>query len=174
MAYKRQKQYRLPGHTYAEAGSYFITICAKDRQAAFGVIMRQNSIAVMTLSDLGKALSDEIEKLEHKYEHLVLGKWQIMPDHVHLILHLHAIPLPQNAPRRVPTCPDGIQPLNPGSVSSICNHLKGAVTKWAKAHATDFRWQARFQDRIIRDMAEQTRLEAYIIGNPERWLRNRN
>lgn len=169
MAYQRQKQYRLPGHTYGEPGSYFITICVKDRDPAFGEIVRDSGKALIQLTALGKALADEIECLERKYVHLLLGRWQIMPDHLHLILHLD-----ENAPRRVPTCPTGIQPLNAGSVSSIANHLKGYTTKWARSINVDFCWQHRFNDCIIRDGAELTRIENYIINNPETWLRERN
>ena len=68
---------------------------------------------MIALSAIGQVLSDEINKLENKYSNLMPGKWQIMPDHVHLILHLQAQPI-DNVPRHVPTCPAGDSGPQPG------------------------------------------------------------
>ena len=39
MAYKTQKQYRLPTHNYGRAGVCFITICVLNRVHAFGAFV---------------------------------------------------------------------------------------------------------------------------------------
>ena len=50
MRYKKNKQYRLRGFDYAEAGEYFITICVKDRKRYLGKIIDEK----ITLSSIGK------------------------------------------------------------------------------------------------------------------------
>jgi len=40
--------------------------------------------------------------------------------------------------------------------------------------STDFAWQPRFHDRIIRNENELNRIREYIVKNPEMWERDRN
>ena len=136
MAYKEQKQYRLPGYNYALPGAYFVTICTQGHLDIFGKVAEEEGCVLVSLSDIGQTVKDAMALIETKYPSLSLLKWQIMPDHVHLILHIDEDPTlhNENTPRRVPTEEQpisaeqrSIHPLIPGSVSSIVNHLKGYV-----------------------------------------------
>lgn len=96
-----------------------------------------------------------------------------MPDHLHLILTItdtsRNVPV-ENAPRgaflRV-----GLRPLVPKSIEAFVNHFKGAVTRWCREHdLREFGWQARFNDRVIRDHAEYLNIKRYIQSNIDNWI----
>jgi putative transposase len=58
----------------------------------------------------------------------------------------------------------------PGSISVILRSYKSAVSRWAGENGyREFRWQARFYDRIVRDEAALASMRLYIIENPHNW-----
>jgi hypothetical protein len=66
----------------------------------------------------------------------------------------------------------GIHPLIKNSLSSIINHYKGDVKKWCNRNGfPHFKWQSRFNDRIIRNDLEFFRIQQYIKDNPQNWKR---
>ena len=91
-------------------------------------------------------------------------------------------PLP-NPPTNPPTVPLSnplpSPPKTPGqrrfqnqgknTVSSIIGSYKSAVTKHTHRLGLEFDWQARFDDRIIRDDASYQRIVNYINNNPANW-----
>ena len=60
---------------------------------------------------------------------------------------------------------------NPGknTLSSIIGSYKSVVTKNARKITSDYSWQSRFHDRIIRNNKELKRIRQYIIKNPLNW-----
>ena len=57
-----------------------------------------------------------------------------------------------------------------GNVSAIIRGFKGATTKQIHvAGFSDFTWQSRFYDRIVRNEEEWRRIEEYIVSNPKTW-----
>lgn len=60
--------------------------------------------------------------------------------------------------------------LQSNSLGSIIGQFKSVCTKqiWADGY-TDFRWQSRFHDHIIRDEESLNRIREYIINNPMKW-----
>ncbi len=60
--------------------------------------------------------------------------------------------------------------MKSGSLSKIVQGYKAAVTRRARAMGhTEFAWQERFYDHIIRDEKSLDRIRAYIEGNPAKW-----
>jgi putative transposase len=43
------------------------------------------------------------------------------------------------------------------------------VTKFARQNNLPFAWQARYHDHVIRNAAEQARIQQYILTNPQNW-----
>ena len=82
MAYKKQKQYRLPGYDYAQPGEYFITICTKDRNHFLGEVQKGS----LLLSDAGKIAQIHLLEISDRFDNVELDEWVIMPNHVHMIL----------------------------------------------------------------------------------------
>ena len=59
-----------------------------------------------------------------------------------------------------------------GSVSSILNGYKAAVTRRARREGlwgAGPLWQGRFHDRVVRDDREAGLVRRYVAENPARW-----
>ena len=69
--------------------------------------------------------------------------------------------------------PNAFQMMAKNSISSVINHFKGRVTKYAKKENLPFAWQSRFYDHMIRDEEEFKRIQQYIINNPKNWAQDK-
>ena len=169
---------RMNGWDYSASGWYFVTICTRARNRYFGVIQEGD----MHRSALGEIAHRNWLEIPNHFPLVSLEEFVIMPDHVHGIIVInpvetqHAASLPNAASlqdREQNEYPKqkGEKPLpKSGSLSSIIRSYKSAVTHWAGENGyTDFGWQARFFDRIIRDEASLANIRLYIIENPQKW-----
>src|SRR5260221_6168384 len=77
-----RRSVRLKGYDYSQAGLYFVTICVKDRVAAFGTVTDGN----MHLSEKGEIAQQVWNALPERFPYLEIDYFVIMPDHVHGIL----------------------------------------------------------------------------------------
>ncbi len=146
-------------------GSYFVTICTRNREHFFGTI----ADAEMQLSDTGRIAHKEWLDTPTHRPHVELDVWTVMPDHVHAILHIHNVAA--NSLGAVDKVgPNQFGPLKPGSLQAVINGYKGAVTRQSrKAGRGDFGWQARYWDHVIRNERELSAIREYIIANPAKW-----
>jgi putative transposase len=55
------------------------------------------------------------------------------------------------------------------NLASIVRGFKSAVTIHAHPILPSFAWQARYCNRIIRDVEEYQRIKSYIHDNPVNW-----
>lgn len=55
------------------------------------------------------------------------------------------------------------------NLASIIRGFKIGVTTNARQVSSNFAWQSRYHDRIIRDENEYWRISQYIINNPQKW-----
>ncbi|MEI6754060.1 MAG: hypothetical protein WCK78_12960 [Paludibacter sp.] len=170
---KFQGKYRIPSARalwwdYFE-GSYFITICTRNRLHWFGSIQDKK----MFLSPIGKIAEQCWVDIPNHCPYVQLGEYKIMPNHIHGIIDilpvetLHATSVHATS---LPT-PEQMGRISPkrGSLGRVLGSYKSAVSN--KAHEIDatFDWQERFHDHIIRDADEYHRIKEYIMHNPENW-----
>lgn len=163
---------RLKEWDYSRYGYYFVTICTKDKQYSFGDIVGDK----MKLSEIGKIVAGEWRKTESIRNYAKLDEWVIMPNHLHGIIiiqnddknvetHGHASQSPHIA------CGDAFDAsLRKDNLSNIIRGFKSATVK--KAHQkgfTNFAWQSRFYDHIIRNEKELHDIRQYIVNNPLKW-----
>lgn len=183
MNYKLKKQYRLPGYDYSWNGSYFVTICTKDREEFFGEI--QNGI--MGLNEIGDLISKNWQEIPHYFKFVELDEWVVMPNHLHGILTINLdeneryfkrryminhVPTKNNKPFSIKNNP--MQMMNI-SLGKIMRWFKGRSAYLVRNHLNaDFSWQNRFHDRIIRNEQEFDRIAEYILNNPKKWDEDRN
>ena len=186
---------RLPGWDYSAPGWYFVTICTDQRSLFFGEVVDGQ----MQLSQAGQIVAEEWLQTPQVRPNVVLDEWVIMPNHVHGIIvilpqEFVAIGVSQGddvddvetfrrnvSTKTVPFTPprqeEPVQPiagLRPHTLGAIINQIKSVCTKRIRASgATDFAWQARFYDHIIRDEGSLARIRQYIRDNPERWEHDR-
>ena len=158
----RVHPHRRQGWDYATTGWYFITVNCYAGEMYFGRVEQGK----MILSELGYAAATAWRAMERVYPVLVIDAWVIMPNHVHFLFAI-------NNPEHRQYLPNAFQRMVPNSVSSIMNHFKGRITKYAKRESISFAWQPKFYDRIVRSREEFHNIRQYIIDNPQKWESDR-
>ena len=166
-----QNKYRIESaraswHDY-DGGSYFITICTKDREHFFGEVVDGE----MVLSDIGKYTDEQFKNVSLHYPYAEIPLWTIMPNHLHAIVIIDGNKTKYD--RRV------VETWRAASLQEIANlqgwlsvvigGLKSSITRFANEKQIDFAWQPRFHDHIIRDNGELNRITSYIENNVANW-----
>ena len=149
---------RLTGWDYSSSGWYFITVCTKYHETYFGNIQNGE----MYLSELGYVVAGSWLSMSRVYDVLIIDAWVIMPNHFHCLIGI-------DNPDPSTYQPNAFKMMVKNSVSSVINHFKGRVTKYANRENLPFQWQSRFYDHIVRDDEELKRIQQYIINNPKKW-----
>lgn len=166
---KRRRTIRLQGFDYSQAGAYFVTICAQNRECMFGAITDGR----MVLNDAGKIVVDEWMKIAKIGNKIELDKWIVMPNHFHGILvinysvraihesPLHESPLQMTVTqRRNMSLPKLIGRFKMLSSKRI-NEMRGTQARPV--------WQRNYYEHVIRNDDEMNRIREYIANNPARW-----
>lgn len=170
---------RNPNHDYSQPCSYFITIDIRFGQCLFGYAKADNQIE---LNPLGKMAESCWQEIPVHFPHILLGKYVIMPNHLHGIVHLRfkgakydkectAIDLPIRYDHPADFEPNRFGPLKKGSLAVVLNQFKSAVTRWANSNQKDsfFEWHEKFFDRAVKDKEALFLAEKYIEMNPHKW-----
>ena len=115
-----------------------------------------------TLTQAGKIVDAAILAIPQHYPSVQIDKYVIMPNHLHMILHICAA-----ESGRAMLAPTTAQAENAPSFSipKIIQHMKGVVTK-ALGHPI---WQKSFHDHVIRSEDDYRAIWNYIDTNPSRW-----
>jgi REP element-mobilizing transposase RayT len=109
-----------------------------------------------------------------------LDAFVIMPNHVHGIVVIVEtlqcnVSTPMATATRAPNHPMAQISPTAGSLGAIIRSYKSAVSRWcAKNGPTEFAWQTRFYDHIIRSERDLQRIRRYITDNPAKWESDRN
>ena len=88
-----RRSIRLKGYDYAQAGAYFVTICAHGRECLFGQVLDGE----MQLNAYGDIVAQCWDDLPRHYPTVDLDAFVVMPNHVHGIVVL-TDPAPPAAP----------------------------------------------------------------------------
>ncbi len=121
---------------------------------------------IMYLNELGKFACEYMENINTNKENARIINHVIMPNHVHAIIKLKN----KKSEKRS----NNFGPLIPGSLSSLINHYKGGVTKYANRNNLPWNgWHERFHDNIIRDFNQYEKINDYITNNPINWNSDR-
>lgn len=155
----QRKKNRLKDYDYSNSGYYFITICIKNKKQILGKInVGANCVRPkiectneISLSNIGKIINKEINKIENIYENVIINKYVIMPNHIHMIVVLRnsQIGRTQFAP----------------TVSQIVKQFKGAISKQIGFSV----WQKSYHDHIIRNELNYYKIWQYIDTNIKNW-----
>ena len=143
----QRKRLRLEHFDYEENGSYFITICTKNRENIFidavgngharsaaGMIAEKNLLAIPT-----------------HFPHIQIDQYVIMPNHIHAILSICKAETERACP--FPT------------ISTVIGSYKSSVSKEAGFPV----WQTSFYDHVIRNETDYQMIWQYIENNPLKW-----
>ncbi len=150
MELPKRKPTRLKGYDYSTPGVYFVTICTHNRKCILGDIVGEGlcPLPKNTLTNIGKETEKSIKYINDNYIGVVIDKYVIMPNHIHLIIVLddsggHGNPPLQNV----------IGQLKSYTTNKFGNPL----------------WQRSYHDHIIRDERDYKKICEYIDSNPLKW-----
>ena len=149
-----RKNLRLENYDYSKPGSYFVTVCTKDKKCILSTIVGADAHIGPhpVLSQEGMIVEKYLRNIPG------LGSYVIMPNHIHMILHIFAESLLQgpvwaSAPVRV-------------NISQMIRSFKILVTK-ELGHSI---WHRSYYDHIIRDERDYQIRARYIEENPSKWF----
>ena len=173
----KRKQIRIKDYDYSTPGAYFITVCTANREKIFWSDRRgelcspayniqtgdQRSPLRIELSDVGKIVDAEIQKINTVYDAVRVDKYCIMPDHIHMIL---VIDTDENGR----TCRGELRsPACAPTISRVIKQFKGSITKQIGRPV----WQKSFYDHGIRNQQDYDEIWEYIENNPLKYTLNR-
>jgi putative transposase len=189
---RKRKLNRKRGYDYSGVGAYFVTVCVKNMNRAFGKIHN----GIMVLNEWGLIADSYWHEIPTHYRNIRLDEWIIMPDHIHGIIWIgeseyngrmreeySSIPASAgeseyNGHVRTEHCSvrTAIAVKNQipmegkihyGQLSKIIKSFKNAVIKKYRERGNpDFNWHRSYHDRIIRSETELNRMRGYIKNNP--------
>ena len=158
----RVKSNRLTEWDYSTPWWYYVTICTKNFKNWFGEI--KNGKIILNAS--GEIANKFFEDIPNHFSNTDIDYFVIMPNHIHgIILIQDSV---ETRDRVSLQKKFGVSLKN--SLSIIVNQYKGTITREIRKNgATDFSWQPRFYDHIIRNDADLRRIRNYIQNNPLKW-----
>ena len=191
----QRKNVRKSWYNYNSTGSYFITMCTKNRKHYFWEIKNKE----MILNDIWKYAWHCRTDIPNHFPFVEIWAFICMPDHIHGILTINenqtnhtdrntAHSNNKNQTDRIirERSPESIdsdssdrtknissQPCAVSwSVGSIIRGFKIGITKFARQNSIPFERQSSFYDHIIRNEIEYFFMEQYIRNNPKnRWIK---
>lgn len=186
---------RMWHHDYSAVGTYLITIETEGRKPLLGTLVGQPKPHI-ELSDLGQTiLVDELPKMSQFYPMIEVWRVCIMPDHIHMIIHVKSempkgthlgrvirgfkagctqayartlgvkTPRPVTPVSDVPVIPESTVPVTPNSTVPV----NGVFTPKASLFAPGY------NDQILFENQQLVHWKAYLDDNPRRlWLKREN
>ena len=147
--YAERKSPRAVFHNYS-GGSYFVTICTKDKEHYFGKIVENE----MLMSKIGVYCQTQIDELPLHYKYAEVPIYVVMPNHIHLIICIDA-----------KWTHEPCVPTQRTALSVVVGGLKRSVTLFARRNNINFGWQSRYHDHIIRGTRDGNNIAEYIKNN---------
>ena len=189
-----RRSIRLKEFDYSQAGAYFVTICAQNRECLFGDVTDGKLI----LNDAGKKVQNLWSDLPWRFSSITLDVFIIMPNHIHGIIMINAMNkykgeykegehkvrpyrILNNLDRRGESCirPSYVHPrgTSNNSIGRVIQAFKSITIhqyifgvkqhNWQPFHGK--LWQRNYYEHIIRDERDLNQIRDYIINNPIKW-----
>ena len=151
---EKRKKNRLRDYDYSQPGAYFVTVCTKDHKCILSSIVGADAHIgpQVSLSSIGRVAEKYIKSIPG------IGAYVIMPNHVHMMLHISA----QNALQG----PMWASAPTEASVPQLVRSWKILVSK----ELGESIWQRSYYDHVIRDQQDYVTKLQYIEENPAKWF----
>ena len=171
---KNRHSIRLKKYDYSRSGLYFVTICTQNRECLFGNVVDGK----MVLNNIGNMIEKWWNKIQERFDAVELDKYQIMPNHIHMIIHivgatLVVAPSPRAGIKPAPTTVTLGDII--GAFKSLTTHeyIMGVKNNGWKPFNKRL-WQRNYYEHIIRTENDLNKIRMYISENPDIWDRDRN
>ena len=154
-----RKSTRLTGYDYSNAGAYFVTICTAGREEILGCVVGGGVYDAphTELSDYGKVAEKYLNIMSCSRENVVVDKYAIMPNHIHMIVTIQGDGFPSGT-SQAPSPTNHILPLFVSLYKRYCHRECGRKI-----------FQRSYYDHIIRDEQDYRGIWSYIDENPTKW-----
>ena len=117
-----------------------------------GHTLHKKSVQIQ-LSEYGEIVRNQLDNMAIFYDHIHLEKYIVMPNHVHLLVHIIGHFQPEEKSR-----PNAHISRFVGTFKRFCNKQIGRNI-----------WQTSFHDHVIRCEEDYQNIWMYIETNPLRW-----
>ncbi len=168
----KRKKVRLTGYDYSANGSYYITVCTKDKQHILGHSVGGGVLDApyVRLSKYGTMVRDALLEMDTFYDDITIDHYVIMPNHVHFILSICA----EGGPSRTPAPTHKSRPGHGSSRTPTPTNARlpaflSAWKRFTNKRAGIHLWQRGYYDHVIRNEADYQRIWQYVDENPVRW-----
>lgn len=140
---------RYHGYDYSRGATLFVTVATSPRQAIFGRVVEDR----IELSQFGAAADETMKREMTRNPALKVMAYVIMPDHVHLMIHVRA---------------GSTEPLKQIG-QFVANFKRWTKYKVEKLGAVGFGWQENYHDWICSTREGMDAVAKYIKNNPLKW-----
>ena len=188
----QRKRIRLKNYNYSENGCYFITVCTQGGRKLFWEVVGEGLNPVgrddlgtplcddpgtppcVSLSKYGKIVDKYISMIETHYDGVVVDKYCVMPNHVHIIITVaRASNGAPGSSRPTNAHPSNNNVLKPNRPTMLIPTIIAALKKITNRACGVSLWQISYHDRIIRNEHEYLTRWQYIDTNPLKWKLDR-
>ena len=160
MEQKERKHNRLGYYDYGQKGSYFVTLCTHSRLPLFKMeSIVGNCLRAVPPPPQNVIIRKWIRETQNKFPNIVIDKYVIMPDHLHIIVTIRE----RHAGRSLP---DIMQFFKTMTTNDYIRGVKaGALVPFDKKL-----WQKSYYDHVIRNQQDYDETWQYIENNPSKWM----
>jgi len=167
---RNRRSIRLQGYEYSQAGAYYITVCTRDRECLFGVIVNGQ----LQLNEAGQIVHTVWDGLPQFYEGVESDAFVVMPNHVHGVIVIRAGvgAIHESPPRSKPSALARIMDRRRMLLSKIVGRFKMVTSKQINIRRGTAGlpvWQRNYFEHVIRDEESLRRIRQYIVDNPAQW-----
>ena len=172
-----RRSIRLKSYDYSQAGAYFVTLITQGRECLFGQVVQDE----MELSDVGRLVAEEWQKLPLRFPHVTLDASMVMPNHLHGVIVIGDAGKGEASARsgivNINAASADASPLRPigtlsGSLGAVIQNFKSTSSRRVNALRQTLGasiWQRNYYEHIIRDEKDLNRIREYIAHNPLKW-----
>jgi putative transposase len=169
-----RRSVRIPGYDYSAEGMYFITICVDGRRCLFGDVVED----VLELNDVGRVIDATWRWLAEQYDHVELGPYIVMPNHVHgIILLTSGEGVSRNAPTISSVSETIRSPEKPRKpIGQLVGAFKTVSTKKINVLCGTpgaVLWQRNYWEHVVRNEKSFEEIARYIDNNPRTWYEDK-
>lgn len=149
-------------HDYSEPGAYFITVCTKNKAHILSRIVvdlpssvRRDALIPprVQLLPAGKIVDDLIRRTETVYDNVTVDAYVIMPNHLHILFHIHATGNGGGMGASRPTIHQMVRAIKTGTTRRLGHSI----------------FQTSYYDHVIRGPRDYDEIFQYIQNNPAKW-----
>ena len=179
-----RRSIRLRGYDYTQAGAYFVTLLAHNRECLFGDVVDGE----MRVNALGQIVAECWEALPAHFSNVELDGFVVMPNHTHgvIVIVSDAPPRKGEALFGLPSRPKSASPLQPvqpqpprgtqsGSIGAIIQNFKSVSTRKINQSRNAVGapvWHRNYYEHIIRSEKSLEAIRRYIENNPANWAQD--